>query len=164
MTSVETYWGKHKVLLEWVPATTIPEGVTVTSTHGVCFYQGKVILVDLETRGWGFPGGHMESGETPDECFQREVMEEAVVDGTSRMIGYILVDNRQDEFHDSSKYPEIGCQIYYVMDVDNVYHFNHDYEIRDRAMFKIEEVPNAHTGWNKIHDEILETAINQPTS
>lgn len=43
--------------------------------------DGRALLVDqyrfiTDTRGWAIPAGRMESGETPEECARRELLEE----------------------------------------------------------------------------------------
>jgi 8-oxo-dGTP pyrophosphatase MutT (NUDIX family) len=160
MTTLKTAWGKHPVTLTWVPSAKVPEDYTVTSTHGFCFEDGQVYMVNLDSRGWDFPGGHMEQGETPEECFAREAMEEACIEGDATILGYILVDNREDPHHDPSKYPKIGCQVYYRMDVTKVHDFVQDFESSERAVFTPEEVPNQHDGWNIINQEILKAAVS----
>jgi len=159
MTTLQTSWGSHPVTLTWVPASAAPEGYTVTSTHGFCFHEEKVVMVNLESRGWDFPGGHMEAGETPEECFAREAMEEACISGNSEIIGYILVDNRNDPTHDSSKYPDVGCQIYYRMNVEEIHPFVQDFESSERALFSADEIPAKHDGWNIINQAILDVAV-----
>lgn len=42
----------------------------------ICKYQGKWILTDHKKRGWEFPGGKREEGETLEQAALREVMEE----------------------------------------------------------------------------------------
>lgn len=159
MTTLKTTWGTHDVTLTWVPANEAPSGYAVTSTHGFCFYKDEVLMVNLDTRGWDFPGGHMEAGETPLECFAREAMEEAYVSGKAEMLGYVLVDNREDATFDPSKYPEIGCQIYYRMDIDTVHTFDRDFESSERETFTVSEVGDLHNNWNGIYQEILNAAV-----
>lgn len=38
-------------------------------------------MVDDNHRGWDFPGGHIEPGESPEDCFKREAQEEGYVEG-----------------------------------------------------------------------------------
>ena len=42
--------------------------------------EGKILLVKSPWRGWEYPGGLMESGETFQNCLRREVREEAGVE------------------------------------------------------------------------------------
>lgn len=54
--------------------------------------EGKVLIGLRKTahgRGmWGFPGGHLEMGETPAECARREAMEEAGIEvANARLFG-----------------------------------------------------------------------------
>lgn len=160
MTTLQTTWGSHPVTLTWVPASEAPSDYTVTSTHGICFSEGRIAMVNLFlSRGWDFPGGHVEAGETPEECFAREAMEEACISGKNTVLGYILVDNRNDPEHDSSKYPDVGCQVYYRMDVEEVLPFIQDFESSERAFFSASEVPTKHDGWNIINQAILDDAV-----
>lgn len=47
-------------------------------------HQGKILVGKRRSQhgqdSWSFPGGHLEYGETPEECAQREAMEEAGVE------------------------------------------------------------------------------------
>lgn len=42
--------------------------------------EGKILLVNSPWRGWEYPGGLMEPGETFQECLHREVREETGVE------------------------------------------------------------------------------------
>jgi len=42
--------------------------------------EGKILLVKSPLRGWEYPGGLIEPGETFQECLKREVREEAGVE------------------------------------------------------------------------------------
>lgn len=43
---------------------------------------GKVLFVRHPSRGWEIPGGHVESGETPEIALMRELKEETGLEGT----------------------------------------------------------------------------------
>lgn len=42
----------------------------------ICDYEGKWLLTSHKERGWEFPGGKIEAGETPEAAAKREVFEE----------------------------------------------------------------------------------------
>lgn len=160
MENITTFWGKHKVTLSWVESDVLPEKYPVTSTHGFCFWDDEIALVNLETRGWDMPGGHMEPGETPEQCFAREAMEEACIAGKAQLLGYIRVDNREDPEFDASKYPEVGCQAYYRMDIESINPFVKEFESKEVLFFTPECVPAKHHAWNHIYQGILDLALS----
>lgn len=70
------------------------EGLTpITQVSGFCFDTlGNVLLLrqtEVPGKNWNIPGGHPESGETPDQTLEREVHEETTVRiGARGFIGY----------------------------------------------------------------------------
>ncbi|MFD1452311.1 hypothetical protein [Oceanobacillus sojae] len=60
MTSIYTYWGDGEVKLTWIQDNNMPESKLITSVHGLCFKNDKLLLVNLNDRGWDIPGGHSE--------------------------------------------------------------------------------------------------------
>lgn len=52
-------------------------GKILQAVHAFCFYDGKMVVVYSEEKGyWAPPGGGIELGETIDEAVIREVREE----------------------------------------------------------------------------------------
>lgn len=80
-------WNGHHVKLTWYPMKDLSENITVTSVHGYCFSEGKILLVNVTGRGFNVPGGHIENGETVEEAFHREAFEEAYVKGEFTILG-----------------------------------------------------------------------------
>ncbi|GIO25550.1 NUDIX domain-containing protein [Ornithinibacillus bavariensis] len=114
MESIYVDWGNSTVKLTWLRDFQAPREL-VTSAHGFCFHEGKVMLVDLDNRGWDFPGGHVMPGETPEDAFKREVMEEGYVEGDCFYLGAIEVNHRENPNWDGlSPYPVAGYQVFYV--------------------------------------------------
>ena len=60
MTTIYVNWEDAKVELTWQRDTQLPITHLITSVHGFCFRENKLLLVDLNHRGWDFPGGHID--------------------------------------------------------------------------------------------------------
>lgn len=57
MSDVFVYWGDARIKLSWVKSSTLPPFNLITSIHSYCFYEEQLLLVNLNERGWNFPGG-----------------------------------------------------------------------------------------------------------
>jgi 8-oxo-dGTP diphosphatase len=140
--TVEVQWGSGIVELTWIGSVHLPKLEMVTSVHGCCFVQGKVLLVNIWSRGFTFPGGHIEAGETPEEAFHREVLEEGYVKGRARQVGMIEVSHRNNpQFDPKGKYPLVGYQVFYRMDIEEVLPFIRNEESSCLVWAEPSEVP-----------------------
>jgi 8-oxo-dGTP diphosphatase len=155
-------WGGQKVKLTWIPSDQLPDLSKVTSVHGFCFYENKVLLVYVKGRGFSIPGGHVEQGESPDQAFHREAYEEGCVKGNIKYLGMIEVSHEDNPLFDpNGKYPLIGYQLFYRMDITQCLPFSRQYESTSRIWVEPEEVPyviNDHELSLLILDEALKKA------
>jgi 8-oxo-dGTP diphosphatase len=134
-------WNGHTVKLTWKPHYSI-KGKSVTSVHGVCFYKENVLLAYIKGRGFNFPGGHVEKGETPEEAFHRESFEEGYVKGRIQYLGAIEVSHEENPLFDpNGKYPMIGYQAFYRMNVVECLPFRRELESATRVWVEPEEIP-----------------------
>lgn len=72
MMNFNDYYGNVVQLsFEYLPFSIAPKHVWV-----ICKYKDKWLLTIHKKRGFEFPGGKVEPGESPEEAARREVMEE----------------------------------------------------------------------------------------
>ncbi|MFD3447612.1 NUDIX hydrolase [Microbacteriaceae bacterium 4G12] len=135
-------WDNQNIKLTWVPTTELPDVNLVTSVHGCCFYQDKILLVNIKGRGFNMPGGHMEKGETPEQTLLREAMEEGYVTGNLSFLGCIEVSHEENpKYNPNGKYPLVGYQLFYRMDITECLPFQRENEAICRIWVEPEEFP-----------------------
>ncbi|WP_152669260.1 NUDIX hydrolase [Paenibacillus sp. DMB20] len=111
-------------------------------------------------QGLGYPRRHMEPGETPEACFKREVLEEAYAEGICTLLGHITVDHGDcPNWTESSRYPKIGYQVFYHMDVTRLHPFEAEFESTRRILIDPNEMQRYYKGWNPVHKQILEDSL-----
>ena len=81
--------------------------VRASNPHSV-MNSGSILMVQHPERGWEFPGGHVEDGETAEDALEREMMEEVGGIGTlvawnksyypNGWVGCIVVDDSFEPF------------------------------------------------------------------
>ncbi|MFC0237112.1 NUDIX hydrolase [Fictibacillus phosphorivorans] len=159
MSTIYVNWGESIVKLTWKRYASLPPYHLITSVHGFCFKEGQLLLVDLKHRGWDFPGGHIETGETPLDCFKREALEEGYVEGDCKMLGHITVDHSENpQWKEESSYPKIGYQVFYKMNITKALPFIGDFEATQRTFIDPSEVSTYYHKWNALYQEILDCA------
>lgn len=160
MTSIQVTWGDSIVQLIWENQSQLPPRNLITSAHGYCFHQDKLMLVNLRDRGWDFPGGHIELNETPEMCFQREAMEEGYVEGECRLLGSIVVDHHNNpNWNDCSPYPKVGYQVFYRMDIRKFHSFKAEHESMERIFIEPADLRNYYSGFNNVYQAILHESL-----
>ncbi|MGB8002580.1 MAG: NUDIX domain-containing protein [Anaerobacillus sp.] len=161
MTAINVNWGEAKVKLSWKYDLQLPPQKLITSVHGFCFKDDQLLLVKLNHRGWDFPGGHIEGNETPEECLKREAYEEGYVSGSCLQLGYIVVDHNDNPiWNESSPYPKVGYQVFYRMNIDQLYDFKASYESEERILIDPSLVKEFYHNWNDLYQEILDSALS----
>lgn len=159
MTTSYVNWGEARVKLTWKAGSSLPDRKLITSVHGFCFQGDQLLLVDLNHRGWDFPGGHIEAGENPEDCFKREAMEEGYIEGNCRLLGCITVDHCENIlWNKESGYPKLGYQVFYQMDIEQIHPFQAEFESERRIFIKPEQVAEYYHDWNELYQKILDLA------
>ncbi|WP_053070392.1 NUDIX domain-containing protein [Alkalihalobacillus pseudalcaliphilus] len=160
MESVYVDWEVGRVRLTWMPHKKITQDMVVTSVHSVCLWGGHVLLSYIKGRGYNYPGGHIEVGETLEEAIHREVYEEGYVKGIIDYLGCLEVSHRDNErFNPNGKYPMIAYQAFYRMTVTECLDYQGMFEASSRKWVKPVEVGR----WSNDHElsknQILQAAL-----
>jgi 8-oxo-dGTP diphosphatase len=151
-------WGDHRIRLSWIPLhTEIPEYI-VTSAHALCFYENRLLLVDINTRGFDIVGGHVEEGETTEQACLREVYEEGYVKGDATFIGYLEVNHCENiHWTPNSKYPKIAYQAYYKVDITEIMPFDAGFETSKRMFVDMDQFSNFYH--NKDNAQVIQAIL-----
>lgn len=142
LKSIYAKWGSGDVRLTWIPNMDFSEAATFTSVHAICVKDEHILLTHIPNRGFNFPGGHIEHGEQPEQTIHREVYEEGYVKGTLYYLGAIEVNHEENPlFNPNGKYPLVGYQAFYRLDVTECLPFLREYEAAARIWVEPSEVP-----------------------
>lgn len=157
---ITVQWGKHIVSLEWEPGGEFPAKDLVTSVHGICKLEDKILLVRNKDRRFHIPGGHLESGEEPVRALLREIYEEGYVRGdVVRLVGRIRVDHTNNpNWNPTGPYPLIGYQLFYQVEVTEVLPFRAEYESVERIFVRMNELHQYNNPPSPFLEEILKEA------
>ena len=114
----------------------LPAKELITTAFALAFSGDQLLLTNLVKRGWDIPGGHVETGERPEETVRREVAEETGAKlGQLHVLGYQrlrLLAPKPVEY----KYPYPDCyQVFYWAVVTSFEDFETTRESHGRALF-----------------------------
>jgi len=146
------YWGtnKHTSVL-FQSFDNIPENLHPTACMVFATNETGLLMVKSD-RGWGLPGGHIEEGETPEQCAVREVYEEAYVKIESlKLVGGWVT---KKEFHtdDNKKYPNYGVMLLYTAMPKTIETFKAAFETSERKFVKFNEIKKLHDGRSDFYE------------
>lgn len=114
------------------PISSVTDDKVISAVIGLVFdVSGKLLLIKNK-RGWDYPGGHVEPGETPEEALQREVMEEASIK-IKKLRPFMSAGNDK-------------VMIFYTALLDKSYTFQNKYETSERKFIDVSLFEKLYTG------------------
>ena len=103
---------EHRIVLTHI----LPPPEQVTAALALAFFGDRFLMTDLVRRGPDIPGGHVETGESPEEAMRREVYEETGARlGAARLVAwehYHLLGRRPTNY--PYPYPDSYMVFYYA--------------------------------------------------
>ena len=117
------------------------------------FFGDRVVLCDIEERGWSIPSGHLQQGETPEQAIRREAQEEAgILLNRIRPLGVYILDE-----------PD-GTRWYAPVFVGEVAHFTtipDSSESHGVLLIPPEDVQEVYHLWDPLIAEVFHYALNR---
>lgn len=161
----KTMYGSGEVTLRFMDKMEAQSRLEdATTVHCFPIQDGKVMFT-VNPRGIDIIGGHVEPGENYVEALMRESMEEeSIVPVKYELIGAIEVDNTNNPAALAKGYPLKGCQLFFAVTEFETKPFQATHECTDRMFLEPAQVETMHHKWLKIHQHLLNEAINEPKS
>ena len=158
--------------LPWLPqpnvgrivlSSQLPPRELCSTAFVLAFSGDRLLQTHLVKRGWDLVGGHIESGESPEEAARREIYEETGArSGPLHLLGYQhlqLLGSCPPEYR--YPYPH-SYQLFYWAQIVALDDLAANQETLGRGLFSPHEVEKL--PWVRAHRELYEAALTAATN
>ncbi len=111
------------------------------------WYEGKVLLCDIDGRGWCIPSGKVEPDETSVEAVRREAIEEA---------GAVLSDVQYIGCYHIQERREVRWADCFTACVEDLVEIGMKEESHGRKLVSIEDLPTIYHVWTPLTEAVFE--------
>ncbi len=137
-------WGRQR--LQFYPAPFRPP-LRAFAALVFPWMDEKVLIADIEGRGWCIPSGRVEPNETSMEAAKREALEEA---------GGVLTDMQYIGSYEISERREVRWADCFVARVECLCDIRMIEESNGRKLVTLEELPSIYHLWNPLTERVFE--------
>jgi 8-oxo-dGTP diphosphatase len=109
--------------------------------------DGRVLVADIDGRGWCIPSGRVEPNETSMEAAKREAQEEA---------GGVLCDLQYIGCYHISERREVRWADCFVARVESLCEIGMTEESKGRRLVTLDELPDIYHLWNPLTQRVFE--------
>ena len=145
---------EHRVVL----SDQLPPRERITAAFALAFTDGKLLMADLTRRGLDIPGGHLDSGEEPEDAMRREVHEETGARiGAAIPLGYEeyrLLGPAPPDY--PFPYPD-SYMVFYAAQVASMDHLAANTESQGRVL--LDSAAAEQVAWVQKNRELYEAAL-----
>ncbi len=132
----------------------------VTGSHGFVFGESGIVVARVNSRGLSIPGGHLEAGESPEQCLVREFHEEVQVEISKPiLLGYIVCDHSSNSEY-RGPYEVRAAQAIFFGKVARYLQFQQTPEVSERIEISTTDLPELHHEWNPVLGAAFVAASN----
>lgn len=121
-------------------------GKIPTHVVALAWVETKLLLGDIEGRGWTTPSGRIEAKETPREAVMREVREEVGATLSDlEFLGWFCMEKNRDQNWSQA----------FAGTVRSVEPLRGDFESNEARLFELEELSSFYAGWSPLLDQFF---------
>ena len=154
----KTRWGNDSIV-SFEATEQMPPHEMTSIAGGFVFHQDKLVVVNVPGRGWEIIGGRIDVGETPEETFCREAMNQiGVTLSHVKMVGVVRIEHTGPE-PPNCPYPyPVGYGIQYIGIVSEYMPFSGGPDSLGRSLIPPEGFKEHYFEWNEYFDAVFKYA------
>jgi 8-oxo-dGTP pyrophosphatase MutT (NUDIX family) len=156
----KTTWGVDSIV-GFEATEQLPPPHLTSIAGGFVFQDDKVILANVPGRGWEIIGGRIDIGESPDETFRREALNQIGVNLSQvKMIGVVRIEHTGPE-PPNCPYPHpVGYGVQYIGIASDLLPFTGGSDSLGRSLITPDGFKEHYYGWNEYFDAVFHYAFS----
>ncbi len=156
-----TKWGESSVL-SFEATQNLPPTKLTSIAGGFVFHDDKLVLANIPGRGWEIVGGRIDVGESPENTFRREAMNQlGCTLSHIEMLGVMRIEHLGPE-PPNCPYPfPVGYGIQFIGIVDEFFSSSGGAQSLGRSLISPEGFKKHYYDWNEYYDAVFRYAYER---